>query len=177
MVKRDRTPSECIGYGLYLCFSGLSLRRVSGRLLCFAKRNHASAWNWIRKHRPQKIPSKRKKAAGFIMDETTIKAGSECVWLWAVIEPKGRAIPPITASKERNMFVAERFAAGLVKTHGKHAVSTDGGTLSASMWIPETEAPYPFIFGEKPDRKDNAVLQGQNRRFRWLFSMGDQTAV
>jgi hypothetical protein len=26
------------------------------------------------------------------------------------------------------MFVAERFFAGLVKTYGKYAVSTDGGT-------------------------------------------------
>ena len=30
------------------------------------------------------------------------------------------------------MFVAERFIAGLVKTHGKYAVSTDGGT-----WYPQ----------------------------------------
>ena len=45
------------------------------------------------------------------------------------------------------MFVAERFVAGLVKTHGKHAVSTDGGNLvSAKHEIPETKAPYPFIF-------------------------------
>ena len=31
------------------------------------------------------------------------------------------------------MFVAERFVAGLVKTHGKHAVSTDGG----ETWYPQ----------------------------------------
>ncbi|MDR4492308.1 MAG: hypothetical protein R2685_15650 [Candidatus Nitrosocosmicus sp.] len=30
-------------------------------------------------------------------------------------------------SKERNMFVAERFLDGLTKIHGKHRVSTDGG--------------------------------------------------
>jgi putative transposase len=30
------------------------------------------------------------------------------------------------------MFVADRFIAGLVRTHGKHAVSTDGGT-----WYPQ----------------------------------------
>jgi putative transposase len=66
------------------------------------------------------------------MDETTIKTGSEYVWLWVAIEPKDRRILEITVSNERNMFVAERFVAGLVKAHGKHAVSTDGGT-----WYPQ----------------------------------------
>jgi hypothetical protein len=31
-------------------------------------------------------------------------------------------------SKERNMFVAERFLDSLVKVNGKHPVPTDGGT-------------------------------------------------
>jgi hypothetical protein len=35
MVCRNRTPSEYNSYGLYLDFSGLSLRRVSERLSCF----------------------------------------------------------------------------------------------------------------------------------------------
>ncbi len=30
------------------------------------------------------------------------------------------------------MFVAERFLSGIVKSHGKHQVSTDGGT-----WYPQ----------------------------------------
>ncbi len=42
------------------------------------------------------------------------------------------------------MFVAERFLDGLVKIHGKHPVSTDGGT-----WYPQAcqsikLKPYPF---------------------------------
>ena len=32
-------------------------------------------------------------------------------------------------SKESNMFVAERFLSGVVKIHGKHPLSTDGGYL------------------------------------------------
>jgi putative transposase len=76
MVNRNRTPSEYIGYGLYLYFSGLSLRRTYERLSCFVKRNHVSVWNWIQKYHPQKISSKRKKVADFIVDETIIKAGS-----------------------------------------------------------------------------------------------------
>ena len=132
MVNRNRTPSEYIGYGVYLYFSGLSLRRTSERLSCFVKRNHVSIWNWIQKYHPQKTSSKRKKVAEFIVDETIIKAGSEYVWLWVAIEPKDKAILALTVSKERNMFVAERFVAGLVRTHGKHEVSTDGGT-----WYPQ----------------------------------------
>ncbi|HXT83335.1 MAG TPA: hypothetical protein VN704_03230 [Verrucomicrobiae bacterium] len=56
MIFRNRTPSEYIGYALYLYFSGLSLRRASGRLSdCFIKRNHMSIWNWIQKYKPEKI--------------------------------------------------------------------------------------------------------------------------
>jgi putative transposase len=75
---------------------------------------------------PQKISSKRKKVAEYIVDETIIKAGSKHVWLWVAIEPENRRILALDISKERNMFVAERFVAGLVRTHGKHEASTDG---------------------------------------------------
>ncbi len=49
-----------------------------------------------------------------------------------MIEPKNREILALSTSKERNMFVAKRFIVGLVKTHGKHIVSPDGGT-----WYPQ----------------------------------------
>jgi len=61
-----------------------------------------------------------------------IKAGSEYTWLWVAIEPKNKQILALSISKERNMFVAERFIAGLVNTYGKHPVSTVGGT-----WYPQ----------------------------------------
>ena len=80
-----------------------------------------------------------------MVDETAIKVGSEYVWLWAAIEPKNRKILAITVSKERNMFVAERFIAGLAKAHGKHPVSTDGGDMvSTSMPVPETRPSHSF---------------------------------
>ena len=34
----------------------------------------------------------------------------------------------MSISKERNMFVAERFISRLIKIHGKHNISTDRGT-------------------------------------------------
>ncbi len=132
MLIRNRTPSKYVYYGLYLYFSGLSLRRTSERLSVLVKRNHVSIWNWIQKYHPKKLSSKRKKISEFVIDETLIKVGSEYIWIWVAIEPKDREILALTISKERNMFVAERFIAGLVKTHGKHAVSTDGGT-----WYPQ----------------------------------------
>ena len=131
MNSRNRTPSEYIGYGLYFYFSGLSLRRTSERLACFVKRNHVSIWNWIQKYNTQKIASKKKKVDEFIIDETVIKVGSEVIWLWVAIEPKDKQILALSISKERNMFVAERFLSGLVRIHGRHPVSTDGGT-----WYP-----------------------------------------
>ncbi len=130
--KRNRTPSEYIGYGLYFYFSGLSLRRTSERLSHFIKRNHVSVWNWIQKYNPQKISSKKKKVDEFIVDETLIKIGSEFIWLWVAIEPNDKEILAISISKERNMFVAERFLSSVVKEYGEHPVSTDGGT-----WYPQ----------------------------------------
>ena len=43
------------------------------------------------------------------------------------------------------MFVAERFISDVIKNHGKHPVSTDGGT-----WYPQAcrfkiETPYTFL--------------------------------
>ena len=71
------------------------------------------------------------------------------------------------------MLIAELFIAHVVRIHGRHPVSTDGG----GTWDPQacrffqTRSPYPFLFGEKLDRKKNAVYQGQNRKFRRLLSM------
>ncbi len=60
-------------------------------------------------------------------------------------------------SKERNILIAERFLSGVVKIHGKYLLSTDGGT-----WYPQAcrflgRTSYPFLFGEKYNRKNNAV--------------------
>ena len=131
MFTRNKTPSKYVYYGLHLYFSGLSLRKASERLSQLYKRNHVSIWNWIQKYHVRRISSKRKRISEYIVDETLLKIGSEYVWLWVAIEPENRQILSLSISKERNMFVAERFIAGLVKEHGKHPVSTDGGT-----WYP-----------------------------------------
>jgi putative transposase len=132
--KRNRTSSSYIGRALYLYFLGLSTRNVARAMFCFrkVKRSHVAIWNWIQKYHPKKISSKRKKIEEYIVDETLIKVGSELVWLWVAIEPKNRQILALSISKERNMFVAERFISDVIKNHGKHPVSTDGGT-----WYPQ----------------------------------------
>jgi len=62
-----------------------------------------------------------------------IKVGSsEYIWLWVIIEPKDKEILAIDISKERNMFVAERFLSHIVKEYGQHSVLTDGG----GTWYP-----------------------------------------
>jgi putative transposase len=78
MNSRNRTPSEYIGYGLYLYFLGLSFRSVAKALsfLHIVKRSHVSIWNWIQKYTPQKISSKKKKVSEYPCiqkDETIIK--------------------------------------------------------------------------------------------------------
>jgi putative transposase len=134
MITRNRTPSKYVYYGLHLYFSGLSLRKASERLSRLYKRNHvllAKKWNWIQKYKPQKLQSTRSKVLEYIVDETMLKVGSELIWLWVAIEPENKQILALSISKERNMFVAERFIQGLVKMYGKHPISTDGGT-----WYP-----------------------------------------
>ncbi len=128
MLVRNKTPPEYIYHGLYLYFSGLSLRRTSQQLSYFIKRNHVSIWNWIQKYHPQRISSKSKKINEFIIDETLFKVGSELIWLWVAIEPKNKQILALSISKERNMFVAERFISKLMDTYGSNPVSTDVGT-------------------------------------------------
>jgi putative transposase len=137
MSTRNRTPSQIIGYGLYLYFLGLSFRNTANKALSslhLVKISHVSIWHWIQKYKPRKY-RKNKKIKEYIIDETAIKAGSsELIWLdWIVIEPTiDKEILAIDISKERNMFVAERFLSNVIKEYGKHPVSTDrGGT-----WYP-----------------------------------------
>ncbi|HEY6537282.1 MAG TPA: DDE-type integrase/transposase/recombinase [Candidatus Nitrosocosmicus sp.] len=66
------------------------------------------------------------------MDETIIKAGSELVWIWIILEPKHKEILLFYISKERNMFVAERVLSQVVNKYKLHSVSSDGGT-----WYPQ----------------------------------------
>ena len=61
-----------------------------------------------------------------------IKAGSELIWLWVVIEPTEKEILSFHILKERNMFVVERFLSQVVNKYGLHLVSSDGGT-----WYPQ----------------------------------------
>jgi putative transposase len=114
-----------------LYFLGLSLRKTSERLSQIYKRNHVSIWNWIQKYQPQKLKASRRRIREYVVDETMLKVGSEYIWLWVAIEPENRHILALSVSKERNMFVAERYLSALVKVYGKHPVSSDGGT-----WYP-----------------------------------------
>jgi putative transposase len=131
---RQRTNLEDIMYAVNLYFDGLSLRKTSKALSRFINRSHTAIRDWIEKYKPQRLLSKNKKIAEFIVDETLIKVGSaEFIWLWVAIEPDNREILAVTISKERNMLITEKFLSGLIKDYGKHPVSTDGGT-----WYPQS---------------------------------------
>jgi putative transposase len=83
MSSRIRTPSQIIGYGLYLYFLGLSFRNIAESLSFFftySKKNHVSIWNWIQKYKPQKLKKKKKNIDEYTCiqkNETAIKACSE----------------------------------------------------------------------------------------------------
>ncbi len=104
--------------------------------------------------------SRKIRITEFIIDKTIIKVGSEYIWLWMAIENDNREILQISISKERNMFVAERFILNLVKRYGEHPVSTDGGTLvSSGLQILETKPSYSFLIRKKCHRKDSTIYQ------------------
>jgi putative transposase len=134
MITRNKTPSKYVYYGLHLYFSGLSLRNASERLSQLFKRNYVSIWNWIQKDRPLKLKSTRRRILEYIVDETMLKVGSEYIWIWFAIEPKNKQILALSISRERNMLIVERFLSTIVRDHGKHPVSTDGG----GTWYPNT---------------------------------------
>ena len=48
---------------------------------------------------------KNNKIVEFIIDETALKAGSELIWLWVVIEPNNKEILAVDISKERNTLL------------------------------------------------------------------------
>jgi putative transposase len=129
MGSRNRTPSQIIGYGLYLYFLGLSFRNTAKALsfLLLVKISHVSIWSWLQKYRPRKY-LKKKKIKEYIIDETVIKVGSESIWLWAIIESKNKEILAINISKKRNISIAKRFLSHVINKYGLHDVSTDGGT-------------------------------------------------
>jgi putative transposase len=129
---RKRTELEDIVYSLHLYFSGLSLRNTSKALSRFVQRSHTAIRDWIQKYKPERLSYRKVMVSKFIIDETQLKVGSEYIWLWVAIEPKDKEILSISISKERNMFVAERFLSNLIKDYDKHPVSTDGGT-----WYPQ----------------------------------------
>jgi putative transposase len=131
---RSRTRPDEMICAMHLYFLGLSLRNTSKALsgLHIVERSHTAIRDWIQKYQPERMYYRRSEISEFIVDETQLKVGSELIWLWVAIEPKNRQILALSISKERNMFVAERFIGGLVKRHGQHPISTDRGT-----WYPQ----------------------------------------
>src|SRR5690242_18975777 len=78
------------------------------------------------------LSSRKISVTEFIIDRSVIKVGSEYIWLWIAIENANREILQISISKERNMFVAERFIQSLIRKYGVHPVSTVDCT-----WYPQ----------------------------------------
>ncbi|CAN5784630.1 hypothetical protein BH23THE1_BH23THE1_24360 [soil metagenome] len=81
-------------YATHLYFLGLSLMNTSKASsgLHIVRRSHTAIRDWIQKYQPERMFYRRSKISEFIVDETLIKDGSECIWLWIAIEPESRQI-------------------------------------------------------------------------------------
>ena len=85
------------------------MRNISKAMFKFIKRSHTAIRDcWIQKHKPKRLFYKETWIAEYIIDETQIKVGSECIWLWVAIKSVTKNIVAIIISKERKMFVASR---------------------------------------------------------------------
>jgi hypothetical protein len=83
MFTRNRTPTQIIGYGLYLYFLDLSFINTANKALSFlhiVKISHVTIWNWIQKYKPKRYHKKR-KIKEYGINENLIKVGSEFIWL------------------------------------------------------------------------------------------------
>jgi hypothetical protein len=67
--------------------------------LHIVKRSHVAVWKWIQEYRPKRISSKENMLSEFIVDETAVKAGSECVCLLFAIKPKDLQILALFVSR------------------------------------------------------------------------------
>ena len=57
--------------------------------------------------------------------ESVIKAVSELIWLWVVIELNDKEILVVNRSKKRSMFFADRILSNIIDKYGSHSVSSD----------------------------------------------------
>ena len=124
--QKQNAFKVCILWVAFVLFRSV-LKESLRKIISMYKRNHVTIWNWIQKYHPKTDFIKTKKDFR-IHSWWDIAEG----WLWVVIESETRQILALSISKERNMLIAERFLSDIVKIHGKHPVSTDGGT-----WYPQ----------------------------------------
>ncbi len=101
---RKRTEPEDIAYSMYLYSLGLSLRNTSKAVSRLVKRSHTAIRDWIQKDKPEMLSSRKIRITEFIIGETIIKVGSECIWLWIAIENYNREILPISYQKRGNAW-------------------------------------------------------------------------
>ena len=136
MISRNRTPSLYIGHALYIfIFSGLSLRKSADRLSSsvLSKEIMFLYGLGFKGTFQKRYHQRNQRFWNMCIDETVIKIGSELIWLWVAIDNKTMRILRLSISKERTLFVAERFIADLVKISWQTSIfNRDGGT-----WYPQ----------------------------------------
>ncbi len=112
-------------------FLGLSFRNIVKSLyfLKIIKISHVSIGKWIQEYKIQiKVSNGNKKIQEYVIDEIALKAGSELIWIWVIIEPTDKQIRSFHIKRTKNMFViAERILSDVLDKYGKHQVSSDDG--------------------------------------------------
>ena len=147
MIRRNRTSSRDIGYGLYLYFLGLSTRNVAKALsfLHIVKRSHIAIWNWIQKYQTKIIPSQRNKINEYIVDEAVIKVESELIWLWVAIDSENKQIFAQSISQREKHVCCRALSVRYCSRLWKASCFNRWWHLvSLSLPVSEVKTPYSF---------------------------------
>ena len=77
----------------------------------------------------------------------------------------------VSISKERNILLAEQFISSLVKIHGQHPVSTDGGTWypSTGLQVFEIASSYPSSYNKRFIERTMQYIKDRTEMFDDYF--------
>jgi transposase-like protein len=142
-MKRNRTNSAIVRYGIYLYFSSRSFRLAATRCLAsIIRRSHISIWKGVQKY-SDLVDSfgtdRRLVKEIFVVDEALLLQinGGQNFWLWIAYEPNLNVCLMMHLSRERTIFVCYHFFKQLRNRFDRKPIFTDGahGYNETCKWL------------------------------------------
>jgi len=110
IFKRNRISREIKLYSLYLCFQGLSLRRISkGLLKLISKTSIHYNFSRLKEKLREVFSVNREYRKAVAIDETVVKANGKKYWIYCAIDIEKRKIISLRAFSSRDYLSTLRF--------------------------------------------------------------------